>query len=143
MTYSRVVLIGAVCALAACHNSAAPGTPGGPALKTKAGAKYPASVTLALIAQGDSLFNANSCAKCHGKGGVGATNGPDLTAGKWQHGTGSLEDIVHTITTGVPAAEIKDPTHKFNMRARGGVQPLLSDEQVKAIGAYVYKISHP
>jgi mono/diheme cytochrome c family protein len=103
----------------------------------------PAAVTPAAIAMGDSIFNTASCQRCHGKGGVGATNGPSLTSGKWQHGSGSYDDILRTITTGVPKDSIKDPSHPFAMRARGGVNPLLTDDQVAAVAAYVYKISHP
>ncbi len=105
--------------------------------------KLPAAVTPAAVALGDSIFNTASCQRCHGKGAVGATNGPNLTAGKWQHGSGSYEDIVKTITAGVPKDSIKDSSHPFAMRPRGGVNPLLTDDQVAAVAAYVYKISHP
>lgn len=112
------------------------------AVAVAAAPKLPAGVTLAMIAQGDSIFNTASCQKCHGKGGVGAANGPNLTSGKWEHGSGTYEDIVATITSGVPADEIVDKSHRFNMRPRGGVQPLLTDDQVKAVGAYVYSLTH-
>ena len=112
------------------------------AIVAPAAPKLPAGVTLAMIAQGDSIFNTASCQKCHGKGGVGAANGPNLTSGKWEHGSGTYEDIVATITSGVPADEIVDKSHRFNMRPRGGVQPLLTDDQVKAVGAYVYSLTH-
>lgn len=84
--------------------------------------KLPARVTMTTIAQGDSIFNTVSCQKCHGKDGEGAANGPNLTTGKWEHGSVTYEDIVATITS--------------------GVQALLTDDQVKAVGAYVYSLTH-
>lgn len=113
-----------------------------PAPAPDTGPKLPAGITMALIAQGDTIFNTKTCQRCHGKGAIGAQNGPNLTIGQWQHGSGSYDDIVKTITNGVPQAEIKDPTHRFNMRARGGVQPLLTDDEVKAVAAYVWSLSH-
>ena len=106
------------------------------------GPKLPTGVTMAMITQGDSIFNTASCQRCHGKGGIGAQNGPALAAGNWQHGSGSFDDIVKTISSGVTKEEMKDQTRRFPMRARGGVQPLLTDEQVKAVAAYVWSISH-
>lgn len=102
----------------------------------------PAAVTPANVALGDSLFNAGGCQRCHGKGGVGAANAPALDGKKWlQLTTGSFDEIAAIITTGVPATAIKDPTHKFAMRARGGPMNL-NDAQVQAVAAYVYTLSH-
>ena len=75
-----------------------------------------------------------------GKGGIGAANAPAFKGIKWQHGNGSFEGIVNTVVTGVAATEIKDPTHKFPMGARGGRTPL-TDDQIKAVSAYVFTIS--
>jgi mono/diheme cytochrome c family protein len=72
---------------------------------------------------------------------VGAQNAPSLLAGPWQHGSGSYEDIVKTITTGVPRDQIKDPSHRFQMNPRGGGQAPLNDDQVKTVAAYVWSIS--
>jgi mono/diheme cytochrome c family protein len=58
------------------------------------------------------------------------------------HMTGSYDEIVHIITEGIPADSIKDKSHRFPMRARGGQAPLLTDDQVHAIAAYVYSLSH-
>lgn len=77
---------------------------------------------------------------CGGASNAAPAPAPDT--GQWQHGLGSYDDIVKTITNGVPQVEIKDPTHRFNMRARGGVQPLLTDDEVKAVAAYVWSLSH-
>ena len=102
----------------------------------------PADVTPANIALGDSLFNNGGCVRCHGRAGVGATNAPALNDSQWlQLKAGSYDEIVGVITTGVPAAAIKDSTHKFPMNARGG-RMNLTDPQVKAVAAYVYSLSH-
>jgi mono/diheme cytochrome c family protein len=117
----------------ACSRSArvAPNT--GPAL--------PAGVSMALVTRGDSIFNAGSCQRCHGAKGVGAQNGPSLVAGPWLHHTGAYDEIVSTITSGVPREKLKDTTRRFAMGARGGQQMNLNDEQVRAVAAYVWTIS--
>lgn len=102
--------------------------------------RLPANVTPAMVALGDSLFNNGGCQRCHGKRGVGAPNAPAFTGIKWQHGNGGYNDIVKTITDGVPLASIKDPTRKFAMSARGG-RMALTDDQLMAVGAYVFTIS--
>ena len=44
--------------------------------------------------------------------------------------------------SGVPADSIKDKSHRFAMRPKGGGQTPLTDDQVKAVAAYVYSLSH-
>lgn len=126
----------AVLLLAGCSKSkpvvAAAPVPKGPVM--------PAGVTPASIALGDSLFNTGACQRCHGQKGVGAQNGPSLVAGPWLHSTGKFEEIVSTITTGVPRTALKDATRRFPMNPRGGPMNL-NDDQVKAVAAYVYSIS--
>lgn len=125
----RTCAIVAVLTLSACHMyGRAP--------------KRPAQVTTANVALGDSLFNTGGCQRCHGKGGVGAANAPALDGKKWlQLKAGSYDEIVTIITDGVPQAAIKDPMHRFNMRARGGPMNL-TDAQVQAVAAYVWTLSH-
>ncbi len=101
----------------------------------------PASVTDARIAQGAALFSNGSCTKCHGPGGNGGANGPSLTRGTWLHVDGGYDAIVGIITRGVAKEEIKVPSHQFNMRPRGGMQPQLTDDQVQSVAAYVWSIS--
>jgi len=129
----------AAIAIAACGGSAGSGSAGAPAPSAP---PRPAAVTPANIALGDSLFNTNNapCQRCHGQKGVGATNGPSLVAGPWLHSTGSFDEIVSTITTGVPRTSIKDATRRFQMNPRGGPMNL-TDAQVQAIAAYVWSIS--
>lgn len=132
----------AALALAACHKGSA-GAGSAPAAKASAAPKAPAEVTLANVALGDSLFNNGSCQNCHGKGGVGAANGPVLTDKTWdQLTTGSYDEIKGLITTGVPKEKIKVATRTRPMGARGG-RMNLTDAQIVAVAAYVYTLSHP
>jgi mono/diheme cytochrome c family protein len=141
MMISRVLRGAAVVAVVtvmACRGRSAGGAP------TPSGANamaMPADVTPANIALGDSIFNTGSCARCHGAKGIGAANAPALNDAQWlQLRTGAYDEIVGIITTGVPAAAIKDSTHKTPMGARGG-RMSLTDTQIKAVAAYVYSIS--
>ncbi|BBM85190.1 cbb3-type cytochrome c oxidase N-terminal domain-containing protein [Candidatus Uabimicrobium amorphum] len=55
------------------------------------------------IGKGRRLFRKN-CALCHGKnaeGIEGQGQGPNLTDNYWIHGEGKIEDIIHTVKTGV------------------------------------------
>ncbi len=102
----------------------------------------PAQVTPVNVALGDSLFNNGNCQRCHGKGGIGAQNAPTLDGKQWlQLKTGSYDEIVKIITEGVPQAAIKDPSHRFAMRPRGGNMNL-TDPQVQAVAAYVWRLTH-
>jgi mono/diheme cytochrome c family protein len=101
----------------------------------------PAGVTPQLIAQGDSLFAARSCARCHGAAGVGGQNGPSLVAGAWLHGGRDYTNLVRIITNGMPRDSVKDATRRFAMNPRGGGQTLLTDDQIRAVAAYVWSIS--
>ncbi len=94
-----------------------------------------------MIAQGDSIFHAASCRRCHGPDAKGAQNGPNLTGPTWLHVNGSYDDFVRIITSGVPTDSIKDKSHQFAMRGRGG-NPPFTDDQIKAVAAYVYSLSH-
>jgi mono/diheme cytochrome c family protein len=105
----------------------------------------PAGVTTAMITMGDSIFHANACARCHGPTAHGAQNGPTLVKGdsaKWLHSNGSYEGIVKTITAGVPKDSLVDKTRRFQMNPRGSSPPI-SDDAVKAVAAYIWKLNHP
>jgi cytochrome c oxidase cbb3-type subunit 3 len=58
----------------------------------------------AAIQEGASLFRGN-CSPCHGLNAQGGGRGPNLTAGRWVHGS-SDADIFRTITRGVPGTEM-------------------------------------
>jgi mono/diheme cytochrome c family protein len=42
----------------------------------------------------------------------------------------------------VPLTEIKDPSHTIAMRPGGGGNPPLTEDQIRAVAAYVYSKSH-
>ncbi|MEI2718588.1 MAG: c-type cytochrome [Gemmatimonadales bacterium] len=112
--------------------SAAPAAPAPPA--------RPPEVTAAAIAEGDSLYAAGSCSRCHGPKGVGTPRAPSLVTGPWLQHKGGYAEIVATIANGVPRTAIKDTTHRFPMNPRGGPMNL-TDPQVKSLAAYVWSIS--
>ena len=77
------------------------------------------------------------CTGCHGDHGQGSPLGPALTAHQWLWSDGSYAGIKKTITDGVPQPK----KYRSPMPAMGGAQ--LSADQVAALAAYVYSISHP
>ena len=77
-----------------------------------------------------------TCTACHGQDAKGTAVAPDLTDNQWINGDGSYDFIVHTVTTGVPQPK----QHPAPMPPKGGAA--LSDQQVKAVAAYVYSLSH-
>lgn len=97
----------------------------------------PAGVTPAAIAKGDSIFHQTGlCYACHGSNAEGAV-GPSLVDKEWLHSDGSYDNIVATITTGVPTEKAKKGVA---MPPKGG--SAISDDDVKAVAAYVYSLSH-
>jgi cbb3-type cytochrome c oxidase subunit III len=100
-------------------------------------AAAPAGVTPAAIAKGDTIFHkAGLCYACHGTNAEGAV-GPNLTDAEWLHGDGSYDMIVATVTSGVPADKAKKG---IPMPPKGGSS--ITDDEVKAVAAYVYSLSH-
>jgi mono/diheme cytochrome c family protein len=99
--------------------------------------QMPAGVTAEMVAEGNTLFHgAGICFTCHGQNGTGVAGlGPSLTDAEWLHSDGSYDAIVHQITTGVTATESKSGVA---MPAKGG--SAITDEQVKAVAAYVYSL---
>lgn len=137
------VLATAALSFAACARGAA--TAGTGAAAKAATPALPAGVTAAMITLGDSIFHANACARCHGATATGAQNGPPLAKGdsaKWLHSDGSYDGIVRTITAGVPRDSLRDKTRRFQMNPRGS-NPPISDDAVKAVAAYIWKLNHP
>lgn len=97
----------------------------------------PAAVTPAAIAKGDTIYHkAGLCYACHGSNAEGAV-GPNLTDAEWLHGDGSYDMIVATVTSGVPADKAKKG---IPMPPKGGSS--ITEEEVKAVAAYVYSLSH-
>lgn len=56
------------------------------------------------IKEGQSLFR-TACGLCHGVDGRGGTRGPDLTSGRWTHGSSDAA-IFRAITKGVPGTQM-------------------------------------
>lgn len=141
------LLLIATAAVAACSSgtttaSSAPSPAQSGAAAKAAANSLPAGVTTAMISEGDSLFHKASCVRCHGADASGAQNGPSLKGPTFMHVDGTYQDFVRLIMSGVPADSIKDKAHRFAMRPRGGGQNPLTDDQVKAVAAYVYSLSH-
>jgi mono/diheme cytochrome c family protein len=91
----------------------------------------------AVIAHGDSVFHgAGNCYACHGSKAEGMI-GPNLTDAEWIHSKGTYQDIVNQVNHGVPKEESKSGVV---MPPRGGAT--LTDDDVKAVAAYVYSLGH-
>ena len=96
----------------------------------------PADVTEASIAKGKEIFGGTGmCYACHGSEAKGAV-GPNLTDDEWIHSKGTYEEIVKQVLHGVTAEESKS---KVPMPPKGGSS--ISDEDVKAVSAYVWSLS--
>jgi glucose/arabinose dehydrogenase/mono/diheme cytochrome c family protein len=105
-----------------------------------AGLSVPPGATQEMVALGDRIYHGQvgggSCTGCHGSDGKGTPLGPDLTDQKWLWSDGSWTGIAKTITEGV--AQPKE--YRSPMPPMGGAQ--LTDDQVKALAAYVWSMSH-
>lgn len=77
-----------------------------------------------------------TCAGCHGADGIGTPVGPNLTAGTWLWGDGSLASLHGTIANGVETPK----QHPGAMPPMGGVE--LSKDDLDAVTAYVWAIGH-
>lgn len=99
----------------------------------------PPGVTAQMVSEGETIFKgAGLCSVCHGPDGKGVANlGPDLTDNQWIHSKGTYEEITKTITDGIPADK---STTGLVMPPKGG--SAITDAQVKAVAAYVWKLSH-
>ncbi|HXG43745.1 MAG TPA: c-type cytochrome [Gemmatimonadales bacterium] len=100
-------------------------------------ASLPSGVTQAMVDKGNEIFHKQGlCYACHGQDGKGLV-GPNLTDDVWIHSKGTYEEIVAQITKGVTKEESKSGVP---MPAKGGSS--ISDEDVKAVAAYVWSLSH-
>lgn len=96
-----------------------------------------AAPSAAVIAKGDSIFHTTGmCYACHGQKAEGVV-GPNLTDAEWIHGDGSVDMIIKTVTHGIPKEESKSG---IVMPPKGG--STISDDDVKAVAAYVHSLSH-
>ena len=90
----------------------------------------------ALIARGDSVFHGpGNCYACHGSKGEGLV-GPSLVDAEWIHSKGTEEEIAAQVMKGVPKEKSKSG---IPMPPKGG--STISDDDVKAVAAYVHSLS--
>jgi glucose/arabinose dehydrogenase/cytochrome c5 len=88
------------------------------------------------VAEGDRIYHASACTGCHGSDAKGSPLAPDLTAGKWLWGDGSLAAIKATISNGVPNPK----QYRSGMPTMGGAQ--FSPQELDAVAAYVWAVGH-
>ena len=120
---------------AAGTDAAAPAAPaaGTPQL---ANVQLPAGVTQEMVQQGQQLYG-TVCVACHGANGVGTPIAPALNDNQWINISGqNYDEMVQVITTGV----LQPKQHPGPMPPKGG--GTFNDEQVRALAAYVYALSH-
>jgi len=130
---AALTLAGATPLLAQSTDAATKPAPSETAAKPGAAASY----TPEQVAKGDALFHGSAnCYACHGSKAEGLV-GPNLTDAEWIHSKGTYDDIVAQIIKGVPKEESKSG---IVMPPKGGAD--LSDDDVKAIAAYVHSLSH-
>ncbi len=92
------------------------------------------------VGLGERIFHGKeadgTCFACHGRDARGTALGPSLRDNYWFDTDGSEAGILEIVRDGVP--EPKE--HGIIMPAMGGVP--LTDEQIQAVAAYVYSLSH-
>jgi glucose/arabinose dehydrogenase/mono/diheme cytochrome c family protein len=114
----------------------------GAAASAKGNAAVPEGATAAMVALGRRIYHGQvggaACTGCHGDNGEGTPLGPPLAGKnkKWLWSDGSYAGITKTITDGVSQPK----NYRSAMPPMGGAQ--LTPEQLKALGAYVWSMSH-
>ncbi len=90
-----------------------------------------------MVEEGRTLFNgAGTCFACHGQDGAGSQLGPPMNDDEWLAIDGSYESIIDQINTGTTTPV----EYSGVMLPRAGTS--ITDEQVAAVAAYVYALSH-
>jgi mono/diheme cytochrome c family protein len=101
----------------------------------------PQGATRAMVLLGERVYRGQAggaaCTGCHGDSGQGTPLGPNLQGKKWLWSDGSYAGLQKTITDGVPQPK----QYRSPMPPMGGAQ--LTPDQVSALAAYVWSISHP
>jgi cytochrome c5 len=112
--------------------------PGGQEAAQQQEVQLPEGVTMEMVNQGRDIYGgAGLCHYCHGAEGGGMPGtGANLTDSEWIHSDGSYEGIIQTVMNGVDASVSSSGTA---MAPKGGSG--ISDDQVKAVAAYVYTLS--
>ena len=94
------------------------------------------AATTAMIARGDTVFHGpGNCYACHGSKGEGLV-GPSLIDAEWVHSKGTVEEIAAQVAKGIPKEQSKSG---IPMPPKGG--STMSDDDVKAVAAYVHSLS--
>jgi glucose/arabinose dehydrogenase/mono/diheme cytochrome c family protein len=100
----------------------------------------PEGATREMVTLGERIYRGQvggaACTGCHGENAQGTPLGPDLTGKKWLWSDGSYAGITKTITDGVSQPK----QYRSPMPPKGGAQ--LTAEQVSAVGAYIWSLSH-
>jgi glucose/arabinose dehydrogenase/mono/diheme cytochrome c family protein len=105
-------------------------------------AAVPPGATREVVALGGRIYHGEvggaACTGCHGDRGQGTPLAPALAGQnkKWLWSDGSYAGITRTITEGVPQPK----EYRSPMPPMGGAQ--LTPEQVSALAAYVWNLSH-
>lgn len=103
-------------------------------------AALPKGATPAMVALGKKVYRGQvggaSCTACHGMTGEGGPLGPPLNKKAWIWSNGSYQGILKTVTDGVANPK----KYRAPMPPKGGAQ--LTEDQVKAVAAYVWSMSH-
>jgi mono/diheme cytochrome c family protein len=93
-----------------------------------------------MLALGERIYHGQvggaTCTGCHGADASGTPLGPNLTGKQWIWGDGSYPAITKTIATGV----LQPKKYRAPMPPMGGAQ--LTGDQVSAVGAYIWALSH-
>ena len=99
---------------------------------------FPPGMTLDLVRLGDSLFHRQAaCFACHGTEGEGLPAAGDAISVGLSYVQPEWQAIDSLISTGIPDALTRSP---ITMPARGARSDL-TDQQLKAVAAYVWAIS--
>lgn len=93
----------------------------------------PGGVTAEMAAQGRRLY-AETCVVCHGTDAAGTQLGPSLVDAEWTHVSDDVQEIARITVEGVPEPE----DFPVPMPPLGG--GAYTDEEVRAIAAYVYSL---
>ena len=100
----------------------------------------PEGATRATVELGARVYHGQvggaTCTGCHGERGQGTPLGPALTGKKWLWSDGSYAGLKKTITDGVSQPK----QYRSPMPPMGGAD--LTPDQVSAVAAYVWSISH-
>lgn len=107
-----------------------------------AGAANPSAITSQMVALGDSIFHGKAagglCFTCHGADAKGTPLAPPLVQHQWKTGDGSYGFLITRVKEGMPNPT---PPYTAPMPPMGGAN--LTQQQIQAVAAYVYSLSHP